>query len=98
MAIWIGGVATVILAVGAGFTVCFARKAFNAQSQQLKDSRTWTASKPTCSTSKPRHCESLDERTRAADDRRSAQARLVKADAVHSAIRDFTADLRTFKM
>jgi hypothetical protein len=34
---WIGAIATVILAVGAIIAVYFARKAFNAQSQQLRD-------------------------------------------------------------
>lgn len=37
VATWIGAIATAILAVGAIITVYFARKAFNAQSQQLRD-------------------------------------------------------------
>lgn len=79
---WISAVATVLLAIGAGFTVYFARKAFRAQSDQLDDERKINAEQARVLGLQVQElCESLDERKRDEAERRRAQAsRIIVSD------------------
>ena len=65
---WIGAIATALLAVGAGSTVYYARKAFTAQSQQLSGQQEINRLQA------QEIRESLAERKRDREQRRRAQA------------------------
>ncbi len=67
-ATWVGAVATALLAVGAGLTVYYARKAFIAQSQQLRDQQEINRLQV------QEIRESLAERKQGREQRRRAQA------------------------
>ncbi len=79
-ATWIGAIATVVLAVGAGFTVYYARQAFTKQSAELEDQRETNQKLAAAAELQTEELRaSRSQREREAEELRRAQASKVNA-------------------